>query len=94
MLNKIETQEIMTKRNARVKYRTQYIIMIITEIVDQCDNDLGYVIYTADDEGELLAVPEDEYLGQRAAFTLGVAAEPYPPQQFFRFGDIIHHAQN
>ena len=39
MLNKIETQEIITKKNAKVKYRTQYIVMIITEVVDQGDNE-------------------------------------------------------
>ena len=86
MLNKIETQEIMTKRKARVKYRTQYIVMIITEVVDQEDNDLGYVIYTADKKRELLAVSRDEYKGKMVAFTLGVAAEPYP-----LIGNVVYH---
>ena len=86
MLNKIETHEIMTKRNARVKYRTQYIVMIITSVVDQCDNDLGYVIYTADDERELLKIPRDEYKDKLVAFTLGVAAEPYP-----QIGNVVYY---
>ena len=86
MLNKIETHEIMTKRNARVKYRTQYIVMIITSVVDQCDNDLGYVIYAADDERELLEIPRDEYKDKLVAFTLGVAAESYP-----QIGNVVYY---
>ena len=86
MLNKIETHEIMTKRNARVKYRTQYIVMIITTVVDKCDNDLGYVIYAADDERELLKIPRDEYKDKLVAFTLGVAAEPYP-----QIGNVVYY---
>ena len=88
MLKKIETQEIMTKRKARVKYRTQYIVMIITEVVDQGDNDLGYVIYVADDEREQLQIFRDEYKGKRVAFTLGVAAEPYP-----QIGNVVYYDQ-
>jgi len=38
------------------KYRKKYFIMIITEVVDQCDNDLGYVIYTAGREKELTQI--------------------------------------
>jgi hypothetical protein len=86
MLNKIETQEIMTKWNARVKYRTQHIVMVITEVVDQCDNDLGYVIYAADDERELLKISRDEYNDKKVAFTLGVAAEPYP-----QIGNVVYY---
>ena len=51
MLKEITTQEIMTIREAYKKYRTKHFLMVITEIVDQCDNDLGYVIYTADKKG-------------------------------------------
>ena len=68
----------MTTRAAMEKYRKKYFIMIITEVVDQCDNDLGYVIYTADREKELTQIPREEYSGKRAAWMLGVAAEPYP----------------
>jgi uncharacterized protein YgbK (DUF1537 family) len=78
MLKEIKTQEIMTKRAAQEKYRTEYITMVITEVVDRGDNDLGYVIYTADDEREFMAVPRNEYRGKKVAFTLGIAAEPYP----------------
>ena len=78
MLRKTDTQEIMTTRNARVKYRTQYIVMIITEVVDQGDNDLGYVIYISDDEREQLQISRDEYTGKRVAFLSGIAAEPFP----------------
>ena len=86
MLKKIETQEIMTTRAAMKKYRTQYFNMIITEVVDQGDNDLGYVIYTADDEREMLKVPRDEYKGKKVAFLLGVAAEPYP-----QIGNVVYY---
>ena len=78
MLNKIETLKTMTKRDARVKYRTQHIVMIITTVVDYGDNDMGYVIYTADENKELLTISREEYKGKRVAFMLGVAAEPYP----------------
>lgn len=88
MLNKIEAHEIMTKWNAKVKYRTQYIVMVITDVVDQGDNDIGYVIYTADKKRELLTVSRDEYKGKVVAFTLGVAAEPYP-----LIGNVVYHDQ-
>ena len=54
MLEKIESNEIMTTRDAVKKYPTKYFMMVITEIVDRCDNDLGYVIYTADDQRDLM----------------------------------------
>ena len=79
MLKKIDKQEIMTASDAMKKYQTQYFIMIITDVVDMGgDNDLGYVIYTADKERELNEIPRDEYKGKRAAFMLGGAAEPFP----------------
>ena len=37
MLKMIDTVEIMTRYEATSKYRTQYILMIITEIVDYGD---------------------------------------------------------
>ena len=86
MLKKIDTKEIMTKWNAKVKYRTKYFIMIITEVVDGCDNDFGYVIYIADNRNELHEVSRDEYIGKKAAFALGVAAEPYP-----QIGNIVYY---
>jgi hypothetical protein len=86
MLEKIETKEIMTARKAMEKYRTKYFVMIITEIVDECDNDLGYVIYTADTEKERAKIPRDEMKGKRAALMLGVAAEPYP-----LIGNVVYH---
>lgn len=86
MLKEIKNQEIMTKRAAQEKYRSEYITMVITKVVDQGDNDLGYVLYTADDEREFLTVPRDEYKGKRVAFTLGVAAEPYP-----QIGNVVYY---
>ena len=86
MLNEIRTKEIMTKRTAMEKYRTKYFIMIITEVVDQQDKDLGYVIYTADKEKELTKVPREKYKDERYALMLGVAAEPYP-----QIGNVVYH---
>ena len=86
MLSKIETQEIITTRKAMEKYRTKYFRMVITEVIDQGDNDLGYVIYTADDEREFLKIPREEYEGKKIAFMLGVAAEPYP-----QIGNLVYY---
>ena len=88
MLSKIEKKEILTARAAMEKYRTKYFIMVITEVVDQCDNDLGYVIYTADNRKELNQVSRDEYKGKKIAFMLGIAAEPYP-----QIGNVVYHDQ-
>ena len=87
MFEKIKIQEIMTRRAAMLKYRTKYFLMVITEVVDQCDNDLGYVIYTTDTESELYQIPKDEYRGLKLAYMLGVAAEPYP-----QIGNVVYHA--
>ena len=49
MLKKIEAQEIITTREAKAKYPTQYIYMLLTKTVDMSgQNDLGYVEYIAD----------------------------------------------
>ena len=68
----------MTKLAAKKKYSTQYFIMVITNVIDKGDNDLGYVIYTADDKREFRKIPRDEYKGKRIALTLGGEAEPFP----------------
>ncbi|MCL2198069.1 MAG: hypothetical protein FWB80_04020 [Defluviitaleaceae bacterium] len=86
MLEKIETKEIMTHRAACEKYRTKYFRMVMTEEVDQADNDLGYVIYTADTEKELRQIPRSEYKGKCIVFTAGIAAEPYP-----QVGNVVYH---
>ena len=86
MLSKIETQEIMTTQAAIKKYRTQYFVMVITEVVDQCDNDLGYVIYAADKDRELLSISRDEYRGKKVAFLFGDGTEPYPS-----IGNVVYH---
>jgi len=86
MLNEIKTKEIMTIRDAVKKYHTQYFVMIITEVVDQCDNDLGYVIYTADKEKELNKISRDEYKGKMVAFLFGDGTEPFP-----QFGNVVYH---
>ena len=88
MLKKIETQEIMTSFEACVKYTGQYFMMVITTIVDQGDNDLGYVIYAAEDERDLpgLHMLRDEYKDQRIAYMIGWAAEPFP-----QFDRIVHY---
>ena len=79
MLRKIENQEIMTTWDAMKKYEKQYILMIITDVVDMSgQKDLGYVIYAADKRKELNQVPHDEYIGQRATFLEGWDVEPFP----------------
>jgi len=88
MLEKIETKEIMTCRDAMLKYRTQHFVMNITEIVDQGDNDLGYIMYIADKEREFHKIPQSEYEGKKIAFMFGVAAEPYPI-----IGNVVYHAE-
>jgi hypothetical protein len=88
MLKKIETKEIMTTRAAMLKYRTQHFIMVITEVVDQGDNDKGYIIYIADNEREFHQIPQSEYEDKNIAFMFGVAAEPYPI-----IGNVVYHAQ-
>ena len=89
MLKIINERDVMTKKAARTKYPTKYFIMIITDVVDKCDNDLGYVIYTADKEKELIQIPKDEYIGKNAAFLLGGAAEPFPS-----LGNVVYHDQD
>ena len=86
MLEEVKTQEVMTKRAAMEKYRTQHFMMIITKVVDHGDNDLGYVIYAADTEGELPLISWNEYRGKKVAFMFGVAAEPYP-----LIGNVVYY---
>jgi hypothetical protein len=86
MLEKVETGEIMTTREAMLKYRTRQFVMEITEVVDQCDNDLGYVMYVADTDDEILKIPQSEYAGKNIAFMFGVASEPYPT-----IGNVVYH---
>ena len=86
MLEKIETKEIMTVWAAMQRYRTKYFYMVITEIVDQGQNDLGHVIYTADSENELYKVSRTTMKGLRVGRYLGVAAEPYPI-----LGNVVYH---
>ena len=86
MLQEVKPQEIMTKRAAMLKYRTQFFIMVITDIVDRGDNDLGYVMYIADSKRELLQIPRSEYKDKPFALLLGVAAEPYP-----LIGNVVYH---
>jgi hypothetical protein len=88
MLTKIETREIMTTWDAIMKYSTQYFAMVITEEVDRGDNDLGYVIYTSDDENEIYKIPIDEYKGKTVAMEIGYSAEPYP-----QIGNVVYHAK-
>jgi hypothetical protein len=88
MLTEITTKEIMTTGEASKKYSTKYFIMIITEVVDQGDNDLGYVIYTADTRKELSQVSREKYIDKMAAFKQGGAAEPFPT-----IDRVVYHAQ-
>jgi len=84
MYEKVELKEVMTTRAAMEKYRTQYFIMAITDVVDQGDNDLGYVLYIADDKRDLLKVDRSLYQNKRVGLMQGIAAEPYP-----QIGNIV-----
>ena len=86
MLEKIEKIEILTTREAVRKYPTKYFRMVITEVVDMCDNDLGYVIYTSDDRRELSKAPLDEYKGKIVAIMYGDLTDPYPS-----IGKVVHY---
>lgn len=86
MLKKIEEMEILTARDAIKKYPSEYFIMVITEIVDRCDSDLGYVIYTADDQRDLIKASMDEYKGQRVASMYGTLTEPYSS-----IGNVVYY---
>ena len=88
MLTEIKTKEIITKSEARKRYSTKYFIIIFTERVDYGDNDLGYVIYTADSRKELSQVPRERYDNEQVAFLQGGAAEPFPS-----VGNVVYHAQ-
>ena len=89
MLSEVNAKEIMTTRAAVEKYRTKYFIMVITEVVDQCDNDLGYVIYFADKQKELLEISREEYKGKRIAFLYGDGTEPFP-----QLGNVVYHNED
>ena len=86
MLEKIKDQEIITRIDAEKKYPTKYFIMIITDIVDQGDNDLGYVLYTADTKKELKKAPREELMDKKVAFKEGWSVEPYPT-----IGNVVYH---
>ena len=87
MLTEIKEKEIMTTYEATVKYSTKFFLMIITEVVDQGDNDLGYVVYTADTRRELSQAPKEKFKDKMLAFKTGGAAEPFPS-----FGNVVYHA--
>ena len=75
MLKKIEGHEIMTVWEAMNKYRDYRFHMVITEEVDRGDNDLGYVIYTYEEEAEMRGIPREELKGKTVGILIGVAAE-------------------
>ena len=76
MLKKIETKEIMTARDAMKKYNDKYFLMVITEKVDGCDYDLGYVIYTTNNKNEMLDIPSEELKGKFWGSFTGGTVEP------------------
>ena len=87
MLTRITSQELLTTREARKKYATKYFNMHITEQVDLTGRyDKGYVLYTADKRGELLAVSRDEYKDKMIAHMMGEEAP-----ELAVLGDIIYH---
>jgi hypothetical protein len=58
MITKIEEKEIMTRVEARRKYKKHYICMAIThEKMHDPDNAEGYVIYITDTQKETYQIP-------------------------------------
>ena len=49
-------------------------------------NDMGYIMYVADTDDEILKIPQSEYEDKKIAFMFGVAAEPYPI-----IGNVVYH---
>ena len=89
MLRKIETRELMTTSEAKKKYSTQYIIMELTgEGIGQ-DNQLGYVLYTADKDKDKRQLPKNLGEGGLIAFMEGYACGPIGV-----FGDIVYHGED
>jgi len=87
MLTKITGRELLTTLEAQRKYSTKYFNMHITEQVDITgQRDKGYVLYTADKRGELLAVPREEYEDKMIAHMMGEEAP-----EVMCMGDIMHH---
>lgn len=76
-LIKINSLEVMTTWAARNKYPINHIVMIKTKFVDGGDNDLGYVIYTYDNNRDIRNIPREEIKGKPTIFTLGINAEPH-----------------
>ena len=78
MLTKFENKEIMTRNEIKKKYSTKEIIMITTKSADRWDDDLGYVIYTADCKRDFRKASLEEYNDVPLDFLTGCEAEPYP----------------
>ena len=85
-LVKIDTKNIMTTWEAMNRYADKYFHMVITERVDEGDNDKGYVIYTYDHLAELKEIPRVETKGKSILRGAGVEVEPIG-----QIGGIIFH---
>ena len=58
MIKKIEDKEIITRVEARRRYKKYYIGMIMTEEkMHDPDNALGYVVYVMDTYDEIFKIP-------------------------------------
>ena len=90
MLRKVETKELLTTFEAKKKYRDNYIFMEIVKVVDGLDNDLGYVLYTIDEERDKRMVPLELFNGERV-----VASMPgYAYESFVQVGNIVYHGED
>ena len=88
MLKRIENQEIMTSREAKKRYRDKYFYFMITKEVDRADNDLGYVLYTYDNEREWREIPREELKDKAYEVSFGEAVEP---MGLMGFGRILFY---
>ena len=88
MLRKIETRELMTRKEARKKDRNNHIYMEIVETDDlSFDNDLGYVLYILDKEKDKRLVTPDLFDEDKVISSMpGYAYEPG-----CRFSRIVYY---
>lgn len=74
-LTKIDDKIVMTKLEAKKRYRGKYFTFVYEQKVDDADNDLGYVIYTYDDDAEKSGIPKEEIEEKHIAFAAAFGAK-------------------
>jgi len=79
MVRKIENREIITLGEASEKYNDCRFVFIYTENIDYgSDDSRGYVIYSYDEEDEMLQIPREEVINKNRAYLWGQNFNPEP----------------